>query len=519
LAIRAEAFSAGDLSIVPDRPRAGSTYWDILLVCLVALLAFMVHVAMLATEPLSFDEAFNLQVSLNLALGQGYQTWYAGAHPFDVRITTGPTILVPAAGVLSIVPPTAIAGRSIMIVFFAALLATLYRLGGLLSRERQSRFFVVAVLFLLAVPSFSLLSIAVMGEIPSFLLSLWAFIMVAKPARTLRDMAFAGLLFGLSLLTKLTMAICLPVFLLSVAMASWRHGLRNVLARVFVCTVASAAPLLLWHGYKCWMLGWARYKVSLVEWVEFLKTHGAGADRLPGADLPQVIQNHLQVLSQTLQRSPFVVALTLGLVLICAMVIWVRRGRNPLALAIIGSAAALNGWFLGLSNWYFYRHAVPGYCFIALTCAYLFAQDVRQLARDDRIGLAFVAIGALASVFCIPLGAGLLEAGQRVVTPSSGLVTLQRAAQRDLASLVRQIREREPKATFWGYGWFQAPDISFLAATPFHDATTERHRLGAPCYFVISPNLNLEPAFDFASKFCAEELYRQGLFLLCRLRS
>ena len=90
--------------------------WDVVFLYTPALLVFVLHLVWVIGEPLSFDEAFNLQVPLNLALGNGYQTWFSGPHPFDIRITTGPTVLLPIAPVLTILPPTAVAGRSIMVL-------------------------------------------------------------------------------------------------------------------------------------------------------------------------------------------------------------------------------------------------------------------------------------------------------------------------------------------------------------------------------------------------------------------
>src|SRR5690242_20516132 len=94
----------------------------VVLVLVPALLALTMHVIVLVTQPLNPDEAFNLLVSLNLALGNGYQTWYEAPTPFDPLCTTGPAVLIPAGMALRILPRSAIAGRLVMTAYFVGFL-------------------------------------------------------------------------------------------------------------------------------------------------------------------------------------------------------------------------------------------------------------------------------------------------------------------------------------------------------------------------------------------------------------
>src|SRR5262245_671961 len=63
-----------------------------------AALMLACHLNLTWNAPLEFDEAYNLQMPLNLYLSGQYQTWYEDPRPFAHQITTGPTVLLPVAG-------------------------------------------------------------------------------------------------------------------------------------------------------------------------------------------------------------------------------------------------------------------------------------------------------------------------------------------------------------------------------------------------------------------------------------
>jgi 4-amino-4-deoxy-L-arabinose transferase-like glycosyltransferase len=501
--------------IQPDRPLL---LVDALLVALPAVLALILHLSFLITDPLNYDEAFNLQVALNVARGNGYQTWYNAPTPFDVRITTGPTILIPAAYVLKVLPVTRIAGRLVMSVFFVVFLITLYRVGKRLAPGHHRQFFCASIIFLVALPSFGFLSAAVLGELPSLTSCLLAFLTVSRAERA-GTWLLAGCYLGLAALTKLTAAMCLPVLLIASALACWREGALKMLSSVVLCAAGCMLPIVAWHTYKASVLGWSRYVSLFSESLHFVQTHGSGADQATLAGLLPRMETNLSVLSDTLHRPPAAIAVGLVVVLIGAGWLLLRSERNPLGFAILVSAALLLGWFLAVSDWKFYRHAFPGYCFLALVGAYLMAVGAASLGRARRTEQAIAAAGILAAFACIPVGSGWLAAGERVRRPSADFLALQRDPQEHLASLVRQIHEREPQATFWGYGWSQAPDISFLADVPFHDMAVVQRVDRGPYYFVTGLNIEPPEIPEIAKRYCDSQLFSQGFFRLCHLRT
>jgi hypothetical protein len=495
-------------------------FWDVALVYFPALFALAVQVITVFTEPLNHDEAFNLQVSLNVALGNGYQTWYGGPHPLDLRITTGPTVLLPAAAVLRVLPPTAEAGRLVMTLFFVAFLVTVYYFGKLLLPRQHRLFFLVSIFFLLGIPTFNQHCTFVLGEVPSITFYLLGLIAIAPSEGGPRTWSFAGFCFGLAVLTKISLLLCFPILLITLGMVCYPRGLVTVVAAVGLCTVGSALPLLVWHGYKLSMLGWPLYQRVFSESVAFAQLHGSGAESVPFAfgNFGTRVPAHLAVLSGAFGRQPVVIGVALLVVLSCAIALWLRHGRPPLGFAIIGSASLLSFWWLAVSDWNLYRHSVPGYVFVALTCAYILAKGASVLAQAPWAERVILAIGFVGTYFCLPAVPAGIIMGNRILTPSPPSVTVHRQAQQDLAALVRQIREREPQASFWAYGWYQAPEISYLAAVPFQDITADKPVGDAPHYLVVGPHLGATVVDIFAAEHCANDLYRAGFFRMCRLK-
>jgi len=86
------------------------------------LVAGLVFVSALGLgNSLTFDEAYNPQVPLHLLRGAGYGTAIVGEwRPFDVRITTGPTAMLPAALLMVAFGPRARAPRAVIVAFWCA---------------------------------------------------------------------------------------------------------------------------------------------------------------------------------------------------------------------------------------------------------------------------------------------------------------------------------------------------------------------------------------------------------------
>lgn len=189
------------------------------------------------------DEAYNLTVPLNLLRGLGYSSdgmlsgWVLEGSvitPFDVRISTGPAVLVPAALLLQLVAlfgiePTGqaavITARLVPLAYWGLLIAGLGVLGRRIGGRWASLVAMGVPLAFTAAASNSPLQgpADLLGEVATAALVVWAFIALR------RRPWLAGLIFGLAVQAKYIALLAAP-------------------ALVVACLILAARPLREWWG-------------------------------------------------------------------------------------------------------------------------------------------------------------------------------------------------------------------------------------------------------------------------------
>jgi hypothetical protein len=220
------------------------------------------------------DEAFNLAVPLNLLAGHGYSSSgllsTGTLAPFDVRISTGPVVLLPVAAVLSTGIDPDIGGRMVSLVFYAGLLVALWLLGRMIAGRWGG---VIAIAVPLALNTNQLPSplqgpADILGEIPAAGLIAWS-VLCAR-----RRPWLAGLFLGLAIQTKFIALLAAPALLvylwLMVAGEPWRQRFK----RCVLFTAWAAAPTVLYWLAVLISLGPAGFVQNVHQFLWFLKTGG-----------------------------------------------------------------------------------------------------------------------------------------------------------------------------------------------------------------------------------------------------
>lgn len=260
------------------RPRAvvvDVVFWVAVIALVVANL--LVVIPGITTVRLWEDEAFNLSVPVNLVAGLGYTSdgTLSGSELtlFDVRISTGPVMLLPVAGLIALGIDPVIAGRVVATVGYAGLLAALALVGHRLGGRWAA---LVAVTIPLAFetgawPSPIQTPADLLGEVTA------AAFLAAALLFVHRRPWLAGLLLGLAIQVKFIALIAAPAFALAVlldAPGPWRARLRRGIPRVLVAAGAAALPTLVFELAKLATLGPAGYVQHVREFSWFLRSGG-----------------------------------------------------------------------------------------------------------------------------------------------------------------------------------------------------------------------------------------------------
>lgn len=257
------------------RVAAAVAFWIAVALLIAANLAVLVPG--IATVRLWEDEAFNLTVPINLVAGLGYTSdgTLSGSEltPFDVRISTGPVLLLPIAGLVALGIDPVIAGRALATLAYLGLLGALaligHRLGG-----RWAALVAVALPVAFetsAVPSPIVTPADILGEVTA------AAFLAAALLFVHRRPWLAGLLLGLAIQAKFIALLAAPAFALAVLLDTrgpWKARLRQGVPRVLVAAGAAALPTLAYELAKLLSLGPAGYWQHLREFSWFLRSGG-----------------------------------------------------------------------------------------------------------------------------------------------------------------------------------------------------------------------------------------------------
>ena len=403
------------------------------------------------------DEAFNLTVPLNLLRGLGYSSdgTLSGSTitPFDVRISTGPVVLLPIAALIALGVEPVLAGRLVGLLGWVLLLGSLWfvgrRLGG-----RWVGLVAAAVPLAYAadpLPSPIQTPVDVLGEVTA------AGLLAAALVVLHRRPWLAGLLVGLAIQAKFIALLAVPAFaiaaLLDAPGSSIGRRMRAALPRVLAAAGLAAAPTFVYEVVKFLSLGPEAGIQNLREFAGFLLGGGQSGYRVPPID-------KLNAFIGAWHLPAWVVLGLIAVGVVLAVLGAIAVVRSPNLLEAAGSRAGLREFAviagvagLGLATYLLWwlqsshtppwlRHPAPGvlaFLPVLIAAVVVLARvALRTKANDQaRTTARVVALRAVAGLLAVA-GVAVLSMSLvgRIVGPSYGAwetLDHQRAAAAEIA--------------------------------------------------------------------------------------
>jgi hypothetical protein len=400
------------------------------------------------------DEAFNLSVPLNLVRGLGYASdgTLSGSEltPFDVRISTGPVVLLPVAALLALGIDPVVAGRFVALIGYGALLTCLWLVGRRLGGRWAA---LVAAALPLAyaadvLPSPIQTPVDILGEVSAAALLAAALVVLH------RRPWLAGLLLGLAVQAKFIALLAVPAFALAALLDAPGPGLgrrlRATWRRVLVAAAGAAAPTLAVEVWKLTALGPAGYVENLRRQAGFLLSGGQAGYRVPPLEkvgafldawhlpwwLVAIVAAVGVVLAvigiRAVRREPRSLS-TLGLARVDLREFTITAGA-----AAVGLVTYLAWWLVSSHTPVWLRHPAPGvlaFLPVVVASVIVFARVVLRTgdgrgATSRRVVASVLGFAGLALLAVSLVG--------RIATPGfsvSETLDDQRAAARDIAEL------------------------------------------------------------------------------------
>jgi hypothetical protein len=450
----------------PSRWLSGPTLVTRLLpiVPLAALALF--HIRRVLSASIYYDDAYIATVAKNLAWGFGYATSYPHLVPFDPDISTGPTVVLPAALLISLF------GNGVRVPNIAAMLAiwtTLALVVRLLYRRYSANVASVA----LAVFATTLListteEFGLLGEVPAGLLVVAAALLVASPRARPSTMAAAGLLSGLAVMAKLISLFAVPVLVaativLPLTAAGERVGLLPRIRRAAAAAAGVAVPFLLWQLWTFLMLGASEARwldANIAEW-KYL----AGSNSLSGAGQIRDAAALAYLWSAAARNAHLLVESSGGLL---ATVAWIAAAtvsaayalrlvvtrRQPsggeAALILLGAGLLHFFWWVAISPTGWYRHLLPAVIYAGAGTALAAALG---LYNDRRVGIAIL----------ILVTGGIAPRARVLLRPFTPLESAQRRVDALVATRDRVVELASRRdVVLVGCGWWVPRDLEYL---------------------------------------------------------
>lgn len=377
--------------------KIGALFVAVLIVATLYIIGSLV----VRTSPLA-DDGVNAAVAKNLANGIGYCTSFGEIICFDPRVTTGPTLVLPAAlaikifGNLSWVPGSVTYLATILLLSLFLWLF-LGRSEGRLEESKVGRYFqalclgfAVLLIFLVIGDEssnsgeyvFARGFTKLVGEFPAILMFIiGSWVLRRGKVSSSTELSWGGLFLGLAVLTKFIMALPVAVFLFLTF-----PSVSDIRSAGFLKIATLAAlPLLVFETYKITSLGIFNYFKLKLDEAHFTSQ---GASGVSGAGHISVILSNLSNNTVTFVKHfggysvvllfVFLYFLTLG-----RQFLRQKNGKYYFAASIAGFSIVC--WWLALSPTGWVRHLFPGIVPIAILLAMMILEQWKSLSSKVKV--------------------------------------------------------------------------------------------------------------------------------------
>jgi len=407
------------------------------------------------------DDAFIATAAKNLALGHGYATsvphqGIEGLQLFDPWLSTGPTLVFPAAALIKLFGATpwapGLATALVTTLLLVVLTVFVGRRVGLLRGVTYLALMLALQYTLTAGPRFAQWY-SLLGEVPAAILTVLGIAILAWGRGGRRKVAWAFLALGLAFITKsLALLGAVPVGLwLVVLIVRSRGRNRHEWIDLTVGAGSFIAPFLMFEAWKAVSLGRDKYLTNVKDSITFLSTTGAGGGGADSASLWKRIVANSAVLRDNYGFGPLLLVL-----LVVALGLLVRASADQRTK--IFCWLTLAGGLTELLYFVTWSKGNPRYALIGLL---LLAAGAACVVMVDTPARAVVATAVVVALSCWPANSRLLAP---VTFPPDGLFRPNQRVQnlQSTAKFLTGIHRNNPLVGSW---WATVDELEYSLPT------------------------------------------------------
>lgn len=433
---------------------------------------------------LTFDDAYNAQVAAHFADTFVYAVEYPDVIPCSVRITTGPTMLLPTAFLYRMFGVSILTSQVIALVYSALLLIAIFKFADFIVKRWTWASLGIFVTFLLASNWVFDLSIVLLGEIAALFFVVASLYNLCKfiEGRYVNCLFYSGMFLAFSLVTKTSqifMCIVIPVMLLFNVIVFGNIKIKNLVRWLAGFVVGYG----IFEGFKFWQLG--SLEAYLNNWREqrenIYSQTGTNNffDRFDAAqikerwDYLQYVFGLNSIARIVLMLVPFIVIAVLLIKRFTSIA--VKRGIIYMISAYgVAADSMLVYYVLFGSSGLTYARRMSVYsetlliCNLMLLTAYsYYAFSPVSWEGEKKLVAKIVApvLCVIGVTLCIPTIKNSLGNFSRLPEYS-----VTHEANERMVEFVETLPE---DAILYAYDWWQAPEISLMSDLTFKDISSE----------------------------------------------
>lgn len=414
----------------------------------------------------SFDGAMNAQVSENLCNNGIYSVNYPVNSLFDQKIQTGITVILPTAIIFKIFGKSLESSQIINVVYIIILLSMVFIL--LKTIKIKNKWILLTLIAFLFTPHFFDFSMGLYGEIPT-LVWIMASIILLEKNKSLSNKYFilSGALYGLAYLTKVVSLIGIPsilfVFLYKLIIQK-DIKLNNILFWI----LGFVSPVLMFEVYKLIQLGIYEYYISWKELIpSILMQAGVKSGMADTSNKLIKLLNHIKIYSNSFNINPFVFILVLlsNFGVFCGRIYKERKINYFDILFLIGFSYF--GWWLIITS------------------------DAKAWARRIIIGTLTMEIITIVNAAYLSSYTKIKENTKKILYTLLIIIVVYISAinikdmkigmynrieyKESVIKFSNEIKSLGNDSEVLGFGWWQAPVISFESNKIFKDYNKEKY--------------------------------------------
>lgn len=396
-----------------------------------------------------FDEGYNLQISYNLRNQLAYSTFEL---PFDYKISTGPTVLIPAAFLINnnhfMLPRLVLVVYSLLFIYFIYKKVT----GSYLEK-------IIFLILLNLLPLFYFFSTHIFGEIPAFFFLLACYYFYGK-----NKFFISGIFIGLSILTKSIFVIgMLPIFVF-IIYNKIKNTDSKVLQEIHNLIVIMKGLLLILFLWNLFVfisveLNTNVYINTVTQFFQY--TQQLSKYR------PDLLISRFQMIRFAFNTNPLL--LILISLFACFYVFFNKKRIIFLQLLSLFFVIYFNHFlFLGATNWY--RHLFPAMLAVTVIIPFFISTFFEKLNAGKIVLISIVLAIFIADKFNKSNQINpenyrrtVIEQNLIFLDQNEYFLLKQHQLLRSQTDTAQYIKNNLPETEkIAGLGWLNAPEISYL---------------------------------------------------------